>query len=178
MTRTSLLLLIALQGGCTKPDEAPPPTQRVVLTDAVTWEEVRPAVEALLARIEAIDSDGWPPGTAKRSGLALVRVGPIIDRGCARQADPVGLRNELINALTRQGRIDLVSDGPTAEASSSVNAERTYGKPADAGTAQRRVPVTLALKGELQGTRFSLRLIDLRTDAVLIDATSAIPTGP
>ncbi|HBP16819.1 MAG TPA: hypothetical protein DEA08_03360 [Planctomycetes bacterium] len=178
----AVLLSGALLVGCSGPTNTveDPEDQGLIETDAIGWNELRPAVDDMLKKISEINAEGWPshvvmtPETPKK---AVLRIHNIQNRTRER-LDIQAYKNELMNALVNQGIVYVVGDSRDRAA---VGAERDY---SDAGNTTQELTgdedaTGLVLQGEIQDFvidqenarqhdyQFNLRLIDTKKNRVL-----------
>ena len=186
MTRTPLVIACGLAlttlVGCGGPTHrvADPQEYGVVDTDAINWNELRPAVDEMMGEIARLNAQGWPSHvvmTPEAPFKPQLRIHTIQNRTRER-LDIQAYKNELMNALVNQGIVYVVGDSRDRAA---VGAERDY---SDAGNTTQELTgdedaTGLVLQGEIQDFvidqenarqhdyQFNLRLIDTKKNRIL-----------
>ena len=178
----AVLLSGALLLGCSGPTNTveDPEDQGLIETDAIGWNELRPAVDDMLKKISEINAEGWPSYvvmTPEPPTKPVLRIHTIQNRTRER-LDIQAYKNELMNALVNQGIVYVVGDSRDRAA---VGAERDY---SDAGNTTQELTgdedaTGLVLQGEIQDFvidqenarqhdyQFNLRLIDTKKNRIL-----------
>lgn len=184
MKRT-LIAAVLLSGalvGCSGPTNTveDPEDQGLIETDAIGWNELRPAVDDMMKKISEINAEGWPSHvvmTPEPPKKPVLRIHNIQNRTRER-LDIQAYKNELMNALVNQGIVYVVGDSRDRAA---VGAERDY---SDAGNTTQELTgdedaTGLVLQGEIQDFvidqenarqhdyQFNLRLIDTKKNRIL-----------
>lgn len=183
------LALALLATGCaTTHRQADVEEQGLVETDHVGLNEIRPAVDAMCAKISELNAQGWPDHvrmTPEPPHKPQVRISALKNR-TRDHFDVVTLKNELLNAMVEEGVVYVVGDAGDLEA---VNQERDYSQ---AGMTNEELQygqedvVALVLRGEItddvieQGRTkqhdyiFSLRLIDTVKNRVITTTSTKL----
>ena len=178
----AVLLSGALLLGCSGPTNTveDPEDQGLIETDAIGWNELRPAVDDMLKKISEINAEGWPSHVVmppEPPTKPVLRIHTIQNRTRER-LDIQAYKNELMNALVNQGIVYVVGDSRDRAA---VGAERDY---SDAGNTTQELTgdedaTGLVLQGEIQDFvidqenarqhdyQFNLRLIDTKKNRIL-----------
>lgn len=172
-----------LSAGCSGPTHTveDPEGQGVIETDAINWRELRPAVDDMLAELSRLNAQGWPKHvvmTPEPPHKAQVRIHTIQNRTRER-LDVVGYKNELLNALTKQGIVYVVGDEHDM---SALAAERDYAENSGNVTQKNDADedaVGLVIQGEIvdyvidqenvkqHDYQFNLRLYDTKKNRML-----------
>lgn len=176
------LALTATFAGCSGPTHSveDPESYGVIDTDAINWNELRPAVDEMMGEISRLNAQGWPSHvvmTPEPPYKPQLRIHTIQNRTRSR-LDVQMYKNKLNNALVKQGIVYLVGDAHDHQA---VAGERDYSQ--SGGTTQNlegdEDATGLVLQGEIQDSvidqgdvrqhdfQFNLRLIDTKKNRVL-----------
>jgi hypothetical protein len=176
---TASLLLSLGCGGPTHSVEDPE-DHGMIETDGIGWNELRPAVDGMMAEISKLNSQGWPkhvPLTPDAPHKPQLRI-HVIENRTRERLDIQAYKNKLMNALVKQGILYVVGDSRDRAA---VGAERDY---SDSGNTTQDLTgdedaTGLVLQGEIEDFvidhedarqhdyQFNLRLIDTKKNRVL-----------
>ncbi|MGE0712018.1 MAG: hypothetical protein AB7N76_31305 [Planctomycetota bacterium] len=168
--------------GCSGPTHTveDPEGHGVIETDAIGWNELRPAVDHMLEEISKLNAQGWPaylPMTTDEPRKPQLRI-HVIQNRTRERLDVQAYKNKLMNALVKQGIVAVVGDSHDTAA---THAERDY---SDAGHTTQALQgdedaTGLALQGEIEDFvidqenvrqhdyQFNLRLLDTKKNRVL-----------
>lgn len=162
-----VILTLSLGSGCEsslKPKEDPRLAE--VLPGRVDWEAVKPAVDKLLEQVAELDARAqWADHVARSpANRPHIRVEEFSNR-CVERHDVVALKNKVINAITRQGILEVVAAKASKLADDDllggVNAERDY---SDQGKVRKkpaaRTQAHLSIRGAIteEGGSYVFRL--------------------